>query len=114
MKFFSKEISKKLFELECKSDSNFYWAYTVNNSFVGGCPFVIYDKDKTADHYKHFIAPQNIAFTLDDLLDDSKEAKTNCIRLFKTYDEEKIKFLRHALIDAPDQEKFILEALNGK
>lgn len=120
MKFFSKETCQKLQEFGCKTDEEY--------SFY---------PDEELPHRKRWHSDEVDAFTIADFLSDEPYALENC-KKFKpqtavcracgddsdtpscslnlsqhAFPISGAHWFRHALLDSPDQEAFILEALNG-
>lgn len=107
MRFFSKEICEKLFEMECESKSGYYW----NN-------------EKPWPHW--IIDPEHrkaTAYTICDFLDTEEYAKENCRKVFGEKHVSgtdshifptAIDYHRHAIIDSPDAIEYISDAVRGR
>jgi len=100
MKFFSKEICKKLDAAGLKSDSEFF--------YVSGDPMPHHSILHATEHYNDIPA-----FTLLDFLSTEEYAKENCAKIFgfdkfwPDNPESKWVKARHAIIDSPDGIEYV-------
>ena len=125
MKFFSKELSDKLQEIGCVSESKFYYedvSIEMSSSIRG--PFYYSEEPEQPISYTEIIP----TFTIADFLNNEPYALENCKKIWGNkirlegssneifYNLEGPAYLlfRHALLDATDQEALLWEALGGK
>lgn len=114
MKFFSKETSQKLLMIGCVTNSMMIW---VTYPSFQDC----LEYQRAAGPYPEYVKP---AFSISDFLGNETYCIENCKIIFGNdwakydcvYDGFRnfYEAMRHEILDAKDQEKFIVEAIKDR